>query len=152
MEALLRPVLGVGDPEVNWHLADVLATQGKFNEAETQMEIAPPGSNPFSNDTCLPSRITVRSSTLKAATTSTGLLGWRESTLEIDRRCERLRKHTASPWPWAMLRLLLSFFLRSRRDGVTRQRAGYHHSRKINRAIMKGQPHDDRNAGLPRGE
>jgi tetratricopeptide (TPR) repeat protein len=39
-EALLRPIITVGDPEVHWRLADVLAAQGKFDDAEAQMEIA----------------------------------------------------------------------------------------------------------------
>ena len=39
-EALLRPIIAVGDPEVHWRLADVLAAQGKFDDAEAQMEIA----------------------------------------------------------------------------------------------------------------
>jgi len=39
-EALLRPIIMVGDPEVHWRLADVLAAQGKFDDAEAQMEIA----------------------------------------------------------------------------------------------------------------
>ena len=39
-EALLRPIVAVGDPEVNWRLADVLTAQGKFVDAEAQMEAA----------------------------------------------------------------------------------------------------------------
>jgi tetratricopeptide (TPR) repeat protein len=39
-EALLRPIVGVGDPEVNWRLADVLSAQGKFVDADAQMEAA----------------------------------------------------------------------------------------------------------------
>jgi tetratricopeptide (TPR) repeat protein len=42
-EALLRPIIAVGDPEVHWRLADVLAAQGKFDDAEAQMEIAHSG-------------------------------------------------------------------------------------------------------------
>ena len=39
-EALLQPIIAVGDPEVHWRLADVLAGQGKFDDAEAQMQIA----------------------------------------------------------------------------------------------------------------
>jgi tetratricopeptide (TPR) repeat protein len=42
-EALLRPIIAVGDPEVQWCLADVLAARGQFDEAEAQMEIARSG-------------------------------------------------------------------------------------------------------------
>jgi hypothetical protein len=42
-EALLRPVVTVGDPEVDWRLADVLATQGKFEESEARMKTARSG-------------------------------------------------------------------------------------------------------------
>ena len=42
-EALLRPVVTVGDPEVDWRLADVLATQGKFEESEARMQAARSG-------------------------------------------------------------------------------------------------------------
>jgi tetratricopeptide (TPR) repeat protein len=39
-EALLLPVLSSRDPEVRWRLADLLARQGKFEEAETQLDVA----------------------------------------------------------------------------------------------------------------
>ena len=39
-EALLRPALPSGDPEVNWRLADLLRAQGRSEEAETQLEAA----------------------------------------------------------------------------------------------------------------
>ena len=39
-EALLRPIIAVGDPEVHWRLADVLAAQARFDGAEAQLEIA----------------------------------------------------------------------------------------------------------------
>jgi hypothetical protein len=42
-EALLRPIVAIGDPEVNWRLADVLSAQGKFVDAEAQMEVARSG-------------------------------------------------------------------------------------------------------------
>jgi tetratricopeptide (TPR) repeat protein len=42
-EALLRPIVTVGDPEVDWRLADVLATQGKFEESEARMQAARSG-------------------------------------------------------------------------------------------------------------
>src|SRR5262249_41811995 len=42
-EALLRPIVAIGDPEVNWRLADVLSAQGKFDDAEVQMESARTG-------------------------------------------------------------------------------------------------------------
>jgi tetratricopeptide (TPR) repeat protein len=42
-EALLRPVVAIGDPEVNWRLADVLSAQGRLVEAEAQMEAARSG-------------------------------------------------------------------------------------------------------------
>jgi hypothetical protein len=42
-EELLRLVLAIGDPEVNWRLADVLAAQGKTEDAEAQMIIARSG-------------------------------------------------------------------------------------------------------------
>jgi len=34
-ESLLKPVLGSGDPEVSWRLADALDTQGRSDEAQT---------------------------------------------------------------------------------------------------------------------
>ena len=37
-EALLLPALSSSDPEVRWRLADVLIAQGRFEEAETQLE------------------------------------------------------------------------------------------------------------------
>lgn len=42
-EALLRPIIAIGDPEVNWRFADVLSAQGEFGDAETQMEVARSG-------------------------------------------------------------------------------------------------------------
>ncbi|WP_426409749.1 hypothetical protein [Bradyrhizobium ganzhouense] len=39
-EALLRPIVTVGDPEVDWRLADILAAQGKIEESEARMEAA----------------------------------------------------------------------------------------------------------------
>jgi tetratricopeptide (TPR) repeat protein len=42
-EALLRPIITIGDPEVNWRLADVLSAQGKLVDAAAQMEAARSG-------------------------------------------------------------------------------------------------------------
>lgn len=42
-EALLRPVMAIGDPEVEWRLADVLAAQEKFEESEVCMKAAHAG-------------------------------------------------------------------------------------------------------------
>lgn len=42
-ETLLRPVIAIGDPEVEWRLADVLAAQGKFEESEARMKAARSG-------------------------------------------------------------------------------------------------------------
>jgi tetratricopeptide (TPR) repeat protein len=39
-EALLLPALSSRDPEVQWRLADVLIAQGRFEEAETQLDAA----------------------------------------------------------------------------------------------------------------
>jgi len=39
-EALLLPALSSDDPEVRWRLADVLVAQGRFEEAEAQLEAA----------------------------------------------------------------------------------------------------------------
>ena len=39
-EALLLPALSSPDPEVRWRLADVLTAQGRFEEAETQLDTA----------------------------------------------------------------------------------------------------------------
>jgi len=39
-ETLLLPALSSRDPEVWWRLADVLTAQGRFEEAETQLEAA----------------------------------------------------------------------------------------------------------------
>jgi hypothetical protein len=39
-EALLRPALPSGDPEVRWRLADVLIARGSFEEAETELHAA----------------------------------------------------------------------------------------------------------------
>jgi hypothetical protein len=39
-EALLRPALSSRDPEVRWRLADVLITQGGFEEAATHLDAA----------------------------------------------------------------------------------------------------------------
>jgi tetratricopeptide (TPR) repeat protein len=39
-QALLLPALSSRDPEVRWRLADVLIAQGKFEEAETQLDAA----------------------------------------------------------------------------------------------------------------
>jgi hypothetical protein len=39
-EALLLPALASRDPEVPWRLADVLIAQGRFTEAETQLDAA----------------------------------------------------------------------------------------------------------------
>jgi tetratricopeptide (TPR) repeat protein len=39
-EALLLPALSSRDPEVRWRLADVLVAQGRFEEAETQLDAA----------------------------------------------------------------------------------------------------------------
>ncbi|WP_375778594.1 hypothetical protein ACE103_05390 [Bradyrhizobium sp. ma5] len=42
-EALLRPIVTIGDPEVDWRLADILAAQRKFEESETRMNAARSG-------------------------------------------------------------------------------------------------------------
>jgi hypothetical protein len=42
-EALLRPIVIVGDPEVDWRLADILAAQGNFEESEARMKAARSG-------------------------------------------------------------------------------------------------------------
>jgi len=42
-EALLRPIIAIGDPEVNWRLADVLSAQGRLIDAAAQMEVARSG-------------------------------------------------------------------------------------------------------------
>jgi tetratricopeptide (TPR) repeat protein len=42
-ETLLRPALSSRDPEVRWRLADVLIAQGRFEEAETQLDAARSG-------------------------------------------------------------------------------------------------------------
>jgi hypothetical protein len=42
-EALLRPAVASGDPEVRWRLADVLIAQERFEEGETQLEAARAG-------------------------------------------------------------------------------------------------------------
>jgi hypothetical protein len=42
-EALLLPALSSRDPEVNWRLADVRAAQGRFDEAERQLDAARSG-------------------------------------------------------------------------------------------------------------
>jgi hypothetical protein len=39
-EELLLPALSSPDPEVRWHLADVLRAQGKLDEADTQLDAA----------------------------------------------------------------------------------------------------------------
>jgi hypothetical protein len=41
--ALLIPAVGTGDPEIFWRLSDVLARQGKFADAEAQMQAARSG-------------------------------------------------------------------------------------------------------------
>jgi hypothetical protein len=41
--ALLIPTLGTGDPEVCWRLSDVMAIQGKFADAEAQLQAARSG-------------------------------------------------------------------------------------------------------------
>jgi hypothetical protein len=42
-EALLRRVIAIGDPEVEWRLGDVLAAQCEFEEAEARMKAAHTG-------------------------------------------------------------------------------------------------------------
>ena len=42
-EELLRRVMAIGDPEVDWRLADVLAVQEKFEESEERMKAAHSG-------------------------------------------------------------------------------------------------------------
>lgn len=42
-EALLRRVIAIGDPEVDWRLADTLAAQGRLEESETHMAAARSG-------------------------------------------------------------------------------------------------------------
>jgi tetratricopeptide (TPR) repeat protein len=42
-EELLRRVMAIGDPEVDWRLADVLADQEKFEESEERMKAAHAG-------------------------------------------------------------------------------------------------------------
>jgi tetratricopeptide (TPR) repeat protein len=41
--ALLVPALGTGDPEICWRLSDVMAIQGKYADAETQLQTARSG-------------------------------------------------------------------------------------------------------------
>ena len=42
-EAMLRPALASGDPEVSWRLADVLHAEGSVDEAASQLEAARSG-------------------------------------------------------------------------------------------------------------
>ena len=42
-EALLLPALSSSDPEVNWRFADVLTAQGRFEQAERQLDTARSG-------------------------------------------------------------------------------------------------------------
>jgi len=42
-EALLRRVIAIGDPEVDWRLADALAAQGRFKESEAYITAARSG-------------------------------------------------------------------------------------------------------------
>ena len=42
-EALLRQVLAIGDPEVDWRLADVLMADGRFEESASRMKVAHSG-------------------------------------------------------------------------------------------------------------
>jgi tetratricopeptide (TPR) repeat protein len=42
-ESLLRPAIAIGDPEVEWRLSDVLAAQGKMEDAEARMMAARAG-------------------------------------------------------------------------------------------------------------
>src|SRR5262249_46324067 len=46
-KALLLPALSSGDPEVRWRLADVLVAQGRFDEAEGQLDAARAGFEEF---------------------------------------------------------------------------------------------------------
>src|SRR4030095_12333972 len=39
-EALLRPAVWSGDPEVRWRLADVLIARGRVEEAKTELDAA----------------------------------------------------------------------------------------------------------------
>ena len=56
-EALLLPALSSRDPEVRWRLADALTAQGRFEEAETQLDAARSGFDELAPaDTSLPSR------------------------------------------------------------------------------------------------
>jgi tetratricopeptide (TPR) repeat protein len=45
--ALLIPAVGTGDPEICWRLSDVFALQGKFADAEAQMQAARSGFESF---------------------------------------------------------------------------------------------------------
>jgi len=42
-EALLRQVLAIGDPEVDWRLADALMAEGRFEESASRMKVAHSG-------------------------------------------------------------------------------------------------------------
>jgi hypothetical protein len=66
-EALLIPAISSGDPEVRWRLADVLASQKRYAEAEVHMQAASLGSRLFLNGTCSHLQITVPSSMPEAA-------------------------------------------------------------------------------------
>ncbi|MBB6409235.1 tetratricopeptide repeat protein [Mesorhizobium sangaii] len=79
-EALLIPAISGGDPEVRWRLADVLALQKRYAEAEVQMQAAQFGSRLFLNGTCSHMPITVPSSMPEAVTIGAERSTWRAST------------------------------------------------------------------------
>jgi hypothetical protein len=94
-EALPVPALSSRDPEVRWRLADVLIGQGRFEDGESSLTPHGLASRSSLEDTYLPSQTMPQSSTPAAATTSGGLLSWRERMSRIVRpglrsnRCRR---------------------------------------------------------------
>ena len=95
-EALLLPALSSRDPEVRWRLADVLIAQGRFEEAETQLDAARCWLRcSFLRDICSPSRTMPRSSTPAAATTAGGRSNSRARMSRIVRHAVRSSRRDA---------------------------------------------------------
>ena len=98
-EALLLPALSSRDPEVRWRLADVLIAQGRFEEAERQLEAARLASMSFLDDICSPSRTMPRSSTPAAATTAGGRSNSRARMSPIVRHAVRSDRRSSAVKP-----------------------------------------------------
>ena len=95
-ESLLRRVIAIGDPEVDWRLADVLAAQCEFEEAEARMKAAHSGFESLLDRHLLAFADHGAEFYAGSGGDLRRLSNWRASMPTIGPRCVRLNRPTSS--------------------------------------------------------